>query len=128
METHTTRISAEAATAAEAAAAERRKSRRLPINVMVEYEDQQDFLTDYTANMDIGGMFIKTSTPLEMGTRFRLRFKVSGRDKPIDTVAVVRWNLRPEEAGPLNAGMGVQFERLSASDEAAVQAMLDSWA
>ncbi len=123
MQTQNTRISTERALSP----SERRKSRRLPINVMVEYEDQQDFLTEYTANMDIGGMFIKTSTPLEMGTRFRLRFKVSGRDKPIDTVAVVRWNLRPEEAGPLNAGMGVQFERLSPADEAAVQTMLDSW-
>lgn len=106
---------------------ERRVRGRLPINVLVEYEDRQDFLTDYTANMDIGGMFIKTSTPLEMGTRFRLRFKVSGRERPIDTVAVVRWNLHPSEAGPLNAGMGVQFERLSSRDEAAVLAMLDEW-
>jgi len=125
MQTQTTRISTEAKAPS---ASERRQSRRLPINVLVEYEDRQDFLTDYTANMDIGGMFIKTSTPLEMGTRFRLRFKVSGRDKPIYTVAVVRWNLHPSEAGPLNAGMGVQFERLGQSDEAAVQSMLDEWA
>ena len=78
---------------------ERRFERRLPIRITVEYEDTEDFLTDYTANLSIGGMFIETDEPLAMGARFRLRFSVPDRDEPIDTVAEVRWCWRFRCAG-----------------------------
>ena len=107
--------------------ANRRTSQRLPIRVLVEYENREDFCNDYTANMAIGGMFIKTDTPLELGTRFRLRFQVPGRERPIDTLAVVRWSIEPSAAGPLHPGMGIRFDDLSAADEAAVQRMLDTY-
>ena len=105
----------------------RRDTRRLPIKVLVEYECMQDFLTDYTANVSIGGMFIKTDSPLELGTRFRLRFRLPEREQPIDITAVVRWKLSPEDAGPMNAGMGICFEELSVADKAAVDELLNDW-
>ena len=113
--------------AAAASPADRRRTRRLPIKVLVEYECMQDFLVDYTANISIGGMFIKTDSPLELGTRFRLRFKLPDREQPIDTIAVVRWKLPPEEAGPMTAGMGIKFDELSPQDQAAVERLLADW-
>ena len=110
-----------------ASAANRRTSQRLPIRVLVEYEHREDFCNDYTANMAIGGMFIKTEAPLELGTRFRLRFQVPGRTEPIDTLAVVRWCIEPSSAGPLHPGMGIRFDDLSPADEAAVQGMLEAY-
>ena len=107
--------------------AERRFERRLPIRITVEYEDMEDFLTDYTANLSIGGMFIETAEPLAVGTRFRLRFTVPGRPTPIDTVAVVRWSQPAARRSPVAPGMGVRFEELSQDDMAAVQAMLSNW-
>lgn len=107
--------------------ADRRRSPRLPVKVLVEYEDERDFVTDYTSNVNLGGMFIRTQTPLALGTRFRLRFQVQGRDKPIDTTAVVRWTQPAAEAGPLYAGMGIQFDALSPADVDAVNAMLESF-
>jgi type IV pilus assembly protein PilZ len=107
--------------------AERRIARRLPVRVMVEYECLEDFLVDYTANVSVGGMFIKTNSPLEVGTRFRLRFRLPGMDRPIDTYAVVRWALRPDEAGPMIPGMGVAFEELSEQDAREVEKMLAEW-
>ena len=38
---------------------DRRFERRLPLQMLVEYESTADFLVDYTANISIGGMFIK---------------------------------------------------------------------
>ena len=106
---------------------ERRFERRLPIRITVEYEDTEDFLTDYTANLSIGGMFIETREPLAVGARFRLRFTVPDRKAPIDTVAVVRWSQPASASSPMAPGMGVRFEELSRDDMAAVQAMLSSW-
>lgn len=106
---------------------ERRALRRLPLRVMVEYECLEDFLIDYTANVSVGGMFIRTDTPLDEGTRFRLRFQVPGRGRPIETYGEVRWTLSPQDAGPMVPGMGVQFDELSPTDHRAVLKMLDDW-
>ena len=100
---------------------------RVPIRVLVEYESVEDFLIDYTANMSIGGMFIQTRNPLPIGTRFRLRFRIPGRAKAVETLAEVRWVLKPEEAGPMKPGMGVQFEELTNDDRSAVESMLEEW-
>lgn len=106
---------------------ERRENRRLPIRVLVEYECMEDFLVDYTANISIGGMFIKTDNPLEVGTRFRLRFQLPDMSRPIDTIAEVRWHLPPEDAGPMAAGMGIVFEELTDGDRTHVERLLKSW-
>ncbi len=108
-------------------AAEKRTAERLPIRMLVEYESSEDFLIDYTANMSIGGMFIQTSNPLEVGTRFRLRFRIPGREEPVDTVGEVCWVLTPDEAGVMQPGMGVRFEELTGTDRVAVEAMLTDW-
>ena len=106
---------------------ERRTNRRLPIRVMVEYETTEDFLFDYTANVSIGGMFIATGEPLQLGTRFRMRFRLPNRKKPIETYAVVRWVVDPEDLGGMQAGMGVQFEELTPKDHAEVLALIQRW-
>ena len=106
---------------------EKRYAERLPIRMLVEYESSEDFLIDYTANMSIGGMFIQTSNPLEVGTRFRLRFRLPAREEPVDTVGEVCWVLTPEEAGCMQPGMGVRFEELAKPDRLAVEAMLTEW-
>ncbi len=114
-------------TAAEIEEDERRRGRRLPVEVQIQYEHTEDFLTDYTANMSLGGMFIKTDHPLELETRFRLRFRLPDSERSIDTVAVVRWRVPPESAGPLTPGMGVRFETLAPADAKAVETLLMAW-
>lgn len=108
-------------------AIEKRAMRRLPIRVLVEYEALSEFLEDYTANLSIGGMFIATETPLELGTRFRLRFAVPGRGKPIETVGEVRWCVPPEQAGAMNAGMGVQFDPLKPAELRALKRLMNAY-
>ena len=106
---------------------DRRIERRLPIRITVEYEDTEDFLTDYSANLSIGGMFIETTEPLAVGSRFRLRFWIPGRPSPIDTVAEVRWMQSAEDAAPMSPGMGVRFDALAESDLSDVEEMLLHW-
>lgn len=110
-----------------ASGAERRVHSRLPMQVELEYERAEDFVQDYCSNLSIGGMFIGTDRPLDEGTRFRLRFVIPGRQRPIETVAEVRWVQQPEVELPTEPGMGVFFERLSKADRRDVEAMLEAW-
>jgi uncharacterized protein (TIGR02266 family) len=105
---------------------EMRTTKRLPIRVLVEYESIEDFLIDYTANISIGGMFIQTERPLPVGTRFRLRFQVPTRAKPIETFGEVCWSMEANSFGA-QQGMGIRFDDLSGPDERLVREMFDSW-
>ena len=107
---------------------ERRDTRRLPIQRQVHYESLDDFLDDVTANISVGGMFIRTDSPLEVGTSFRLRFTLPDNDSPIDAVGEVRWVVPPNSAsGRLIAGMGVCFAELSDADRRRIERMLEAW-
>lgn len=105
---------------------EQRIQSRVPIRVKVEYEDLDDFLDDYTSNVSLGGMFVRTHEPLPVGTRFRLRFRVPGRDKAVETTGEVRWVVSEAEAAAeeLQPGMGIRFDELSPPDRRAVERWL----
>ena len=110
---------------------ERRKDRRLPVQVLVEYSCTEDFIVDYTANISIGGMFVQTTEPLDLGARFRLRFVLMDHrtsaclGREIDTMATVCWVQRPGEAEPLIPGMGIRFDALNDVDRRFVEALSD---
>jgi type IV pilus assembly protein PilZ len=106
---------------------ERRAHVRLPARFLVEYQHVEDFLIDYSANISIGGMFIQTQRPLPVGTRFRLRFKIPNRARPVETEGVVCWVIPPDHSGPEKSGMGIKFFELSPSDRKAVEKMLAEW-
>lgn len=103
---------------------EQRISSRVPIRVLVEYESIDDFLADYSSNLSLGGMFIRTSQPLDMGTRFRLRFRLPHRPRPVETFGVVRWVVPVNDPSGDTPGMGVQFDDLSSTDKRAVEKLL----
>lgn len=101
---------------------EQRVCTRVPIRVMVEYQLLDDFLADYTANVSLGGMFVETKRPLDEGTRFRLRLRIPGRAKPVETYGEVRWTIGPGQGG--SPGMGIAFDDLTGGDRRDVQAWL----
>ena len=103
---------------------EKRTAGRHRLRLQVAYESVEDFLLDYTSNLSLGGMFIQTERPFEIGTRFRLRFQISGRSTPVETYAEVKWVITE---GNLNSGMGVAFDSLSDADERAVKTWLANW-
>jgi uncharacterized protein (TIGR02266 family) len=104
---------------------DRRTDVRIPLRLQVEYADVEDFLIDYTANVSLGGMFIVTATPFDLGTRFKLRFALPHHHAPVEALAVVTW----VEDGGLGrvAGMGVRFSDIDPDHQAAIQALLERW-
>lgn len=90
---------------------ERRRAPRSPLVVRVAYATVDALFSEFTRNVNEGGLFIETETPPPMETRVALEFKLPGRDAPIRARGRVAWirDASPEE-GP--AGMGVEFEQL----------------
>jgi len=102
---------------------EQRVATRIPIRVKVEYTRIADFLDDYASNLSLGGMFLQSQEPLPIGTRFRLRFRVPGQSKSVETYGIVRWVIPPKSANDASAGMGIQFDDLKPAD----QVSIDRW-
>lgn len=83
---------------------EQRKHERMPVRLIVEYEDADDFIGDYTVNLSAGGTFIHTTRQLERDTTIQLVLSFPGLLKPITLDGVVRWS-----RGGQQPGVGIEF-------------------
>jgi uncharacterized protein (TIGR02266 family) len=97
--------------------AEARSSERVTINK--EFESFDQFIREYVTNISRSGAFIKTSTPLPVGTEVDLRFTVvmDGIETIEGVGLVVRVETEP-------AGMGVVFKQLSAYSAGLIDKLL----
>ena len=85
---------------------DKRAAPRLTINK--EFESFDAFIQEYVTNISKQGVFIKSQTPLPVGTKVSLRFTVIMND--IETIEGVGEVMRVEKDPP---GMGVVFRELS---------------
>jgi hypothetical protein len=85
---------------------DKRGDERVTINK--EFESFDAFIQEYVTNISRTGVFIKSATPLPVGTRVNLRFTVIMDD--IETIEGVGEVVRVEKDPP---GMGVVFRELS---------------
>jgi len=87
---------------------ENRKHKRVDARLRCWCE--ADAVTFYarTANLSEGGLFLRTRTPLDRGTRAVVRLQGQGDLEELSTEAVVVWNRPDPQSGP--AGMGLRFE------------------
>lgn len=86
-----------------------RKAPRLPADVKVDYRTVGSFITDYTRNISHGGIFIRTSLPLEVGERVRLRLTLPDGDAPFALDGVVKWISTLKDRDKHPPGMGIEF-------------------
>ena len=90
---------------------ERRRSPRSPLVVRVSYSTVDALFSEFTRNINEGGLFIETDSPPAPGTRVSLQFQLPGGFEPIQARGRVAWIEPASTDGP--AGMGVEFEHLS---------------
>jgi type IV pilus assembly protein PilZ len=95
---------------------ERRQQERAPIELRVEYQRLNRFFYDYTKNISMGGTFIQTKKPLDIGTQFLFRLQVPHMDEPLVLLGEVRWvlhegetRLEPDGSESTIPGMGIRF-------------------
>src|SRR5438445_7222968 len=83
-----------------------RRHERLTINK--EFESFDAFIHEYVTNVSRGGVFIKSKTPLPVGTRVNLRFTLIIED--IETIEGTGEVVRVEQDP---AGIGIAFSELA---------------
>jgi uncharacterized protein (TIGR02266 family) len=91
----------------------RRSSPRVVLGVPITYRVGNAISTSLTLNVSHGGVAIRTTSPLDVASVVRLKFRISGTKKDIDAEARVAWTDR-------RVGMGLQFTSLDPAAQAAI--------
>lgn len=86
-----------------------RRQPRLPVDVKVDYRTVGSFITDYTRNISKGGVFIRTSLPLDVGERVRIRLTLPEGDAPFALDGIVKWTATLKDRDKHPPGMGIEF-------------------
>ncbi|MFO7694243.1 MAG: PilZ domain-containing protein [Vicinamibacterales bacterium] len=92
----------------------RRDSPRVALGIPVAYRFGDTIAAAVTLNLGRGGLAIRTMSPLESSARARVRFRLPNSRRDVDADARVAWSDR-------RVGMGMQFERIDAADQSAVE-------
>lgn len=101
---------------------ERRRSPRAPLVVRIAYSTVDALFSEFTRNINEGGLFIETENPPPPDTRVALQFKLPGSDVPLQARGRVARVQTAGEDGP--AGMGVEFENLDHDAHARIDALI----
>jgi hypothetical protein len=96
--------------------ADRREAR---VTINKEFESFDAFIQEYVTNISRTGAFIKSKTPLPVGTQVNLRFTVIMDD--METIEGLGEVVRVEDNPP---GMGVVFREISAYSKAIIDRLL----
>lgn len=101
---------------------ERRRFDRAGLTVRVEYATVDELFSEFTRDINEGGLFIETEKPQEMGTEVSMLFNLPGSDEPVQTVGrVVR--ISTGETGEA-AGMGIEFDELTDDDRTKINSII----
>jgi len=91
----------------------RRSSPRVALNIPVAYRFGNTIAAALTINVSLGGLAIRTTSPLAMDTPVRVRFRMPTSKNEIDAEARVAWSDR-------RLGMGLEFTKIREADQAQI--------
>jgi uncharacterized protein (TIGR02266 family) len=98
---------------------DKRRSARAPIVVRVDYSTVDAFFSEFTRDVNEGGLFIHTEEPCSVDTVVSLQFSVPGTDEPIRTHGRVVWVSQGDPSG-----MGIEFEGLDDAARARINQLV----
>jgi len=96
----------------------RRASPRVALGVPVSYRSGHTIAVAVTLDVGKGGLAIRTMNPLAPGLEIFLKFRLPNAADDLEAAGRVAWSDR-------KVGMGVQFERVAAEDQAAIDTFVD---
>ncbi len=96
---------------------------RVPIEIRVDYNRVNAFISDFTRDISGTGLFIRTETPLELDTECLFTLQVPGLD-----AITLRGTVRRivETGGKDDPGMGVELLFDDEEEKQALTALIDS--
>ena len=99
----------------------RRSGTRVVLSIPVQYRFGNTIAGALALNLGHGGIAIRTTTPLDSGSKVKVRFHVPGSKRDIDADGRVAWSDR-------RLGMGIQFEQVDAAGQALIDHFVDAHA
>ena len=93
--------------------AEGRSGRRIPIQLLVDYKSDGNYLFDFCRDLGTGGVFIQTTKPLPTGSAIDLTFTIPDSKETLTAKGTVIWVQGTVNKNEATAGMGVQFAGFS---------------
>ena len=97
----------------------RRGSPRVVLGIPIQYRFGNTIAAALTLNLSHGGIAIRTTSPLEAGTKVKIRFRMPGSKRDVDAKGRVAWSDR-------RVGMGIQFESVEPSHQAIIDNFVDA--
>jgi uncharacterized protein (TIGR02266 family) len=89
---------------------ERRRSPRAPLVVRVDYSSVDVFFSEFSRDINEGGLFIATDRGAELDAPVQLQFSLPGSEEPLKVAARVTRVSNGESGEP--RGLGVEFAAL----------------
>jgi molecular chaperone DnaK len=104
-----------------------RDSRRVPLETRVQFKFDRftGFISEYSANISPGGMFIRTRAPQPPGTVLDFEFRMGDGFELIKGTGEVIWNRTEDEGTARPAGMGIRFLELSQGSKDLIYRIVD---
>ena len=97
----------------------RRNSPRVVLGIPIQYRFGNTIAAALTLNLSHGGIAIRTTSPLDSGSRIKVRFRMPGSNRDIDAEGNVAWNDR-------RLGMGIRFETVDATNQMMIDTFVDA--
>jgi uncharacterized protein (TIGR02266 family) len=95
------------------AAVERRRTERAPVVVRIEYATVDALFSDFTRNINEGGIFVETDEPIPVDEKVELKLRLPGSSELVHATGRV---VRVEPTTPTSAGgIAIEFEQLDAN-------------
>ena len=97
----------------------RRTSPRVVLGIPIQYRFGNTIAAALTLNLSHGGIAIRTTSPLDMGSKIKVRFRMPGSKRDIDAEGRVAWSDR-------RVGMGIQFEKVDQPNQTIIDNFVDA--
>ena len=93
---------------------DRRTAPRVLVDLEVDYASEDNYLFAYITDISETGIFVRTTSPEQPGTRLNLRFRPDGSSSQLEVEGEVIWvnPYRPGAPDNLHPGMGIRFYEL----------------
>lgn len=100
--------------AAVGADGDRRRTGRAAVTVRISYATVDEMFSEFTQDINEGGLFIETEKPHQPGTEVSMQFHLPGSDEVLQTIGRVVRVSSGDVGTP--AGMGIEFDELTPDD------------
>ena len=97
----------------------RRSSPRVVLGIPIQYRFGNTIAAALTLNLSHGGIAIRSTSPLEQGSKIKVRFRMPGSKRDIDAEGRVAWSDR-------RVGMGIQFEQVDPANQTIIDNFVDA--